>query len=222
MKIYYLIILIILQANLTFAQTDFKIKITCKLQEQDIHLDSIYKLDSTTSIKINTLKFYLGNIELNQRDKQQITSTNSYYLIDLNKQESTTISISLNESTTIETLQFCFGTDSLSNVSGAMDGDLDPTKGMYWAWNSGYINFKCEGEIIHTEKREEFTYHLGGYQAPFETVQSINLPLESNNKMNIEFNLFPFLLEQIRLNNYTIMSPGKTAQEGMKTLSQSF
>lgn len=26
-----------------------------------------------------------------------------------------------------------------------MDGDLDPLNGMYWAWNSGYINMKIEG-----------------------------------------------------------------------------
>jgi hypothetical protein len=31
-------------------------------------------------------------------------------------------------------IQFQLGIDSLTNVSGAMGGDLDPTKGMYWTW----------------------------------------------------------------------------------------
>ena len=51
-------------------------------------------------------------------------------------------------------LKFQLGIDSLTNVSGAMGGDLDPTKGMYWTWQSGYINMKIEGKSNSCKTRK--------------------------------------------------------------------
>jgi hypothetical protein len=78
-------------------------------------------------------------------------------------------------------IQFSIGIDSLTNVSGAMGGDLDPVNGMYWSWQSGYINFKVEG---NSEKsgavHKDFQFHIGGYLKPFETLQTVILPLKRN------------------------------------------
>jgi hypothetical protein len=60
-----------------------------------------------------------------------------------------------------------WGVDSLTQVSGAMHGDLDPQHGMYWAWQSGYIAVKMEGRYTDaTGKSRAFTFHLGGYRTP--------------------------------------------------------
>ena len=57
-----------------------------------------------------------------------------------------------------------------------MGGDLDPTKGMYWAWQSGYINFKMEGSCSQClATKNNFEFHLGGYQQPFYAMQTIEL-----------------------------------------------
>jgi len=44
--------------------------------------------------------------------------------------------------------------DSLANVSGAMSNDLDATKGMYWSWQSGFINLKIEGKSASCKTRK--------------------------------------------------------------------
>ena len=58
-----------------------------------------------------------------------------------------------------------------------MDGDLDPLKGMYWAWSSGFINFKLEGSCLNCGSEKEFTYHIGGFIAPYQSFQTASIPL---------------------------------------------
>ena len=59
-------------------------------------------------------------------------------------------------------IYFQIGIDSLTNVSGDLDGDLDPALGMYWAWNSGYINMKLEGKSSSCKSvKKEFQFHIG-------------------------------------------------------------
>ncbi len=69
-------------------------------------------------------------------------------------------------------LQCRLGVDSATNSAGALRGDLDPIRGMYWAWQSGYINFKLEGTSARcTARKKKFQFHLGGYLPPLQTVQ---------------------------------------------------
>jgi len=70
------------------------------------------------------------------------------------------------------------GTDSITNVSGALDGDLDPIKGMYWAWNSGCINFKLEGTRVISGKKTPFEYHIGGYNGPQATAMKKSIKID--------------------------------------------
>jgi hypothetical protein len=222
LKILQVLLLVYLLPSLLNAQSNSTISLIAKLDNQTIHLDSIYELDSTRKIQINTLKFYLGNIEFSNDEIHKHLEPIAYYLVDFSQLESTTLKLNKPDSLTYKQLKFSLGTDSLTNISGAMDGVLDPTKGMYWAWQSGYINFKCEGKIIQNGTIKDFTYHLGGYQAPLETVQIIELSIKEQEKINLPFDLQPFFKELIQTETFTIMSPGSKAQEGMKILSQSF
>lgn len=75
-------------------------------------------------------------------------------------------------------LQFTLGVDSALNCSGAQDGDLDPLKGMFWTWNSGYIFFKLEGySPASTGSLGRIEHHIGGYRSPFNAARKIVLPL---------------------------------------------
>jgi hypothetical protein len=77
------------------------------------------------------------------------------------------------------------GVDSLTNTLGALDGDLDPMHGMYWAWQSGYINFKLEGTSTRcTARHRKFQFHLGGYLSPFESSQILRLELPKFSEHN--------------------------------------
>ena len=116
------------------------------------------------------------------------------------------------------------GIDSLTNVSGAMGGDLDPTKGMYWTWQNGYINFKLEGfNAVCNTRNHFFQYHLGGYQSPFATVQTLVLPLKSKAKEVVVDVAIDKFLEEIDMSKTAeIMSPGAVAVELSKKLKGIF
>ncbi len=73
---------------------------------------------------------------------------------------------------------FTIGIDSFKNTSGANGGDLDPTKGMYWAWNSGYIMAKLEGHSkVCKTLHNAFEFHIGGYMPPNDASRRVSLPI---------------------------------------------
>jgi len=78
-------------------------------------------------------------------------------------------------------LQFTIGVDSIDNTSGANEGDLDPVKGMYWAWNSGYIMAKLEGHSkVCKTLHQAFEFHIGGYMPPNNTARPVLLKLPAS------------------------------------------
>jgi hypothetical protein len=89
-------------------------------------------------------------------------------------------------------------------VSGALDGDLDPTLGMYWAWNSGYIQFKMEG--MHSQcntRRHEFQFHLGGYLPGEATAQYVNF-LSSGLSLQIDLKKWIDFIHFSETNSVTV------------------
>ncbi len=78
-------------------------------------------------------------------------------------------------------LTFTVGVDSTRNVSGAQTGALDPTQGMFWSWNTGYIFMKLEGYSPQSEKGG-LTFHIGGFKAPNNTIRTIS-PSLNNSKV---------------------------------------
>ena len=171
-----------------------------------LKLDSTYVLNDGTELSIETLRFYVTGLEMCNASDLIWKEENSYHLMDASKPESLIIPIPENEA---NWLVFKLGTDSLMNVSGAMGGDLDPSKGMYWAWNSGYINFKLEGTSSMCNTRNNaFQFHLGGYAYPNATVQTIEVPLNSR---LVSVDIAEFLNGINLAENNTIMSPGPVA-----------
>lgn len=134
---------------------------------------------STTgdSLYLDLLRFYLSQLQL-QGPGATFEEKESYHLIDLEENSAPVIVLKNVPAGQYEHLYFLVGTDSLTNISGALGGDLDPTLGMYWAWNTGYINIKIEGRSPSCNTRNQaFEFHIGGYQAPHQTVRQVALPL---------------------------------------------
>jgi len=116
---------------------------------------------------------------------------------------------------------FYLGVDSLTNSNGAMGGDLDPTKGMYWTWQSGYINVKIEGKYSGCNTRNnKFQFHLGGYQNPFQTIQKIEI--ENQNTKTLILDIAPMIKQAVDSNWCEIMSPGNEAVQLSNTLKSGF
>ena len=171
-----------------------------------------YTLSKGDSIQIEAFKFYISAIELLKDDKIVWKEENSFHLIDFADDKSLTIVIAGASNIIYNTIRFNLGIDSLTNVSGAMGGDLDPTKGMYWTWQSGYVNLKLEGRSnVCKSRNNAFQFHLGGYQYPFNALQKLILKVEENKKVDIVLDIKNFI-ESIDLSQQNqIMSPSKQA-----------
>ena len=193
--------------------TQINVKITPLINNQ---VNNSYS--NIDSISINQLKFYLTNFSLIKSKNTVWKEDKSYHLIDLSDTNTFSFLFNLLEKIDFDEIHFLLGTDSLTNVSGVMGGDLDPTKGMYWAWNSGYINFKIEGE----RNTIPFEFHIGGYAPPYQSVQKIKLKTINNESLNIRLNINKFI-HQLNINDQNkILSPGKEAQKLSLMLSNLF
>ena len=195
----FLILFSIIQFNLN-AQELKIIHVNFSLPETGKNLTSI-----------DNCKFYISDVHLLKSNQTVFNEENSFHLIDLLK-ENYSFSFKLPPTVDFDQIQFTLSIDSLTNVSGALDGDLDPTKGMYWAWQSGYINFKLEGQDPQSPARDnQFQFHLGGYLPPFLAAQKITMNCKSLDVISIEFDAYEFLktIDLSELN--TVMSPGQNA-----------
>ncbi|MFM7596403.1 MAG: MbnP family protein, partial [Flavobacteriales bacterium] len=82
----------------------------------------------TDSIRLDQFKFYVGN------------QHGDYQLVDASDTNTLTLFFK-------DTLLY-IGMDSLSNTLGKLEGPFDPLLGMYWAWNTGYIQLKVVGNYV--------------------------------------------------------------------------
>lgn len=162
--------------------------------------------------QVDLVRFYISSVELMRGEEVVWKEQKSYHLIDFSDSASLNHVLLTPPGLRFDHIRFHLGIDSVTNVSGAMGGDLDPAKGMYWAWQSGYINFKMEGTSPSAPSRgHEFAFHLGGYAAPNATLQTIDLPVKDGSEIVIGFDLWTFLTSMNLGEVYNIMSPGPAA-----------
>ena len=202
-----------------YAQNNLEsIDVTIKLQfnGKNIIKESNYISAQKDTLTFESIRFYLSKFEILYTDKTKFVESNSYHLIDFNHPESLKFSIRTDSKKEIETIQYAIGIDSLTSVSGAMDGDLDATKGMYWAWQSGFINLKIEGKSSScTTRKNKFQFHVGGYLEPYYALRKMSLEVKNqvNNSIVLLVDLAK-LLDRIALSETnTIMIPGKEAMK---------
>ena len=137
---------------------------------------------------------------------------NSFHLLDISDPGSLNLDLKIPNELSFSHISFNIGIDSITSVSGVFGGDLDPGNGMYWTWQSGYINFKLEGVADDSPARNHrFQFHLGGYQAPFNALQQVKLDVADPKNITINIAIDQ-LFEQVNLQEtYQIMSPNQQA-----------
>ena len=228
-KLILFLILMLLIHHKIFSQFTFKFH--PKINSNKIELNSLIQFEDK-NIKFTNIKFYISNIKLLNNDSVLYQENESYHLINLTEKiNSFNLKTNLNE---FNQISFDLGIDSITNENGVKGGDLDPIKGMYWAWQSGYINIKLEGEFNNeVEIKQEFAentafeYHLGGFLAPNNTIHTVTLDLNSvkirkSKLINISFDLDKFFQFAIINNINKIMSPSENAVKMSKILADSF
>ncbi len=170
------------------------------------------------TLEFETVKFYLSNIEIEFADTSKIKPKSNYHLINWDDPKSLLIPMARSQNKIVSKVTFNIGVDSTASFSGALSGDLDPTNGMYWAWQSGYINMKIEGKSNSCKTRKnQFQFHLGGYLKPNYALRKIEIPLHKNQIPNGEIKVIADIgkmFSEISLKETnSIMIPGKAAME---------
>jgi len=211
----FLVLFCVIFSNNIFSQKNNIFSIYHFWNDKKIVLNESYFLQNEETISIQTLKYYISSIQLLNNKKVVWKETKSFHLID--EEDSISKKIKLSKTAfdiDFDEIVFNIGIDSATNYSGVQGGDLDPTNGMYWTWQNGYINFKVEGKSTFCKTRNNaFQFHIGGYENDLSTLQRISLKI--NKKWPIEINLdIEKLFEYINLSSQNeIMQPCKEAVE---------
>jgi hypothetical protein len=155
----------------------------------DLVLGNTYKNVWGENIVIRKFKYYLSNFALTDTKGKITKLPVQYFLVDQADPSSQTIVVKIPKAP-FSSIRFLLGVDSIKNVSGVQTGALDPLKGMFWTWNSGYIMAKLEGSSeVSTSPGHSFTYHVGGFKRPSNTVRIIELSILQKDKPVREINI---------------------------------
>ena len=171
--------------------------------------------------KFSQASFYLSDFVWEGKDGNSITQAGRVELMHLGMENRNQL---IPAPQNVNRVCFRFGLDSATQVSGRTDGALDPANGMYWAWNTGYIQCRLEGFSPDSKgKKGKFEYHLGGYTQPFPTDTKVCLDLDENALQQEIFLDLKGFMDAIDLKkNGSVLTPGREAQRLSLILGKSF
>ncbi len=184
--------------------------------------------------RLDECKFYAGVLPISTHKKSKF----DWRLIDFSNPES------LNQryrfAKKLDKILFGFGVDSITQVSSIFKADLDPIHGMYWTWQSGYIQLKIECTALGSKLPENHAVqlHIGGFMSPHKSnfVDTLDLqkllPLGTDS-LRVVFDVAGFLagvqvariadakannlvLQGADLLSFRIMSPSKWSNIAVK------
>jgi hypothetical protein len=190
-------------------------------QELQVHLtwnNSAIQMQKAIKTQFDSVIFtkcylYLQGLEPSN-SVHQLHLKNPVYLLKFDSAANIKIKI---PNVLSDTLKFGIGIDSTLHVKGIQSGVLDPIHGMYWTWQSGYINFKLEGQIKVQQQWQNFQFHIGGYRSPYNCFQYWNCY-----KHQYNLDLFEIVNPCFKSQQFKIMSPGIEAFEFSKRIPYAF
>lgn len=160
--------------------------------------DYNYSNKSNETYNITLLKYFVSNIKLTKLNGEVyiVPKEESFFLLDAENEISLSPKLLIPEGE-YRSLEFNLGVDSLTNTLPVEQrtGVLDIAEnGMYWAWNSGYIHFKLEGNSPQANNaNQSFKYHIGlfgGYDTPtVNNNQKIMIDLSKSGISKVQENL---------------------------------
>lgn len=215
------------QVNSQSRKDSLAVNFHLEFNKLPLELKKKYISANKDTLAIETFKCYISNIQIQYSDKSTFVQKNSYHLLDSENPNSFQIPITKSNDKVISKITFNVGIDSLTNTSGALTGDLDSIKGMYWAWQSGYINMKIEGQSTSCKTRKnQFQFHIGGYLQPYYSMRAIEIPILKsqipNDEIHIAIDLGRFFTSAKLSETNSIMIPGKEAMQLADLFTKTF
>ncbi|PWT72860.1 MAG: hypothetical protein C5B59_14830 [Bacteroidetes bacterium] len=167
---------------------ELKIHFSAYSNQSPLIIGKTYSNSFQEKFTIDRFRFYVGGIRLFSGDAgaESGISADDYFLFDLADSASEEITIS-SKAGTYNGIEFLFGVDSIHNTGGAQAGALDPRRGMFWTWNSGYVILKLEGTSpLSNLPGHAIEYHVGGYRRPNNVSQIVSLAFQKGKELKIE------------------------------------
>ncbi len=156
-----------------------------------VNLTSFVTNPLNISYRTDLLKYIISNMKLVRGDGTEVPFPNVELI---NQEDASSLSFNLADvpNGSYTDMRFVLGLDSLQNATLVNGGDLDPSDGMVWTWNTGYIFLKHEGRFIDsTGTQQPFFFHYGTNRAYTE----IEVPIENltingeTRKLTLNFDL---------------------------------
>lgn len=145
------------------------------------------------TITITKFKYYVSNVRLQKDGGGEWVEPESYRIADVKDSPLVTLAVGNVPAGNYTGMNFIVGVDEERNYSGAQDGALSPTNGMFWDWNTGYIFLKVEGDSPHQAGNSPgFAYHVGGFEGDKNAIRTVNvsfsntLTVSNNGTSNID------------------------------------
>ena len=176
-----------------------------KLGEVQVLLGEWQKSDSNVSVRIDKLRWYVCLPPAGKKGSKA-------WLLDLADSASLDQQMSRPVNNRISLL---FGIDSAIQVAGVGTGALDPLRGMYWTWQTGYVQWKMEGAIRVDGLESPLELHLGGFDGATKSQSMLSdyLIYPTTNSVIAQWNISPFLVEVVRRKKFGVMSPSPIARD---------
>jgi hypothetical protein len=153
-----------------------------QIGKQELVLGDSVKNILGETITVEKFRYYVSNFSVQDEKGVPHKLPVEYFLVDEENPSTKTITFTV-PSNRFTHLSFLLGVDSIRNVSGVQTGALDPLKGMFWTWNSGYVMAKIEGSSESSNSAgNRFTYHIGGFRPGMNVLKTIDLIIPSSEK----------------------------------------
>lgn len=140
--------------------------------------DSVYRNHFGEAFRVRNFRYYISHIRLVYTDGKTISSHLAPHLVNDADSSSEQLVITAPKGS-LAAIRFLLGIDSATNVNGVQSGDLDPAKGMFWIWNTGYIMARLEGSSPASKAPgKQYSYDIGGYKSGENAAREISLTIE--------------------------------------------
>lgn len=208
---------------------EYTVKITFKPAKggDPLVIGETYNNDFTEDFSVTAFRFYVAYTSFkNNNTPLTVQNEKKYRLIDAGINNSLSFTVTTTDSI-FNSISFQIGVDSIENVSGAQSGDLDPGKGMFWTWNSGYVMAKLEGRSsVSLAPGENFTYHIGGFSGVNNAIRTIQLVTPGAQQVKLKADIITDVIVYADINkwfsgvhalrikdNAFVHSPGELAKQ---------
>ncbi len=146
-----------------------RVEITAVAGAQPLAIGDSIRTAAGEDFTVRRWQFYLSRPRLLRADGSWVElpddaqSDAGYYLFDLAKPDSGRFHLPPVPAGDYAGIEFTIGVDAARNAGGAQTGVLDPARGLFWTWATGYIHFKLEGvSQASTAPDHAVSLHLGG------------------------------------------------------------